>query len=149
VALRRDTGREPGFIAPFLDARRGQIFGSLYRRVAEDSATFDSAGTNTPQLKSLGEESVFSAEEFVALVKGTMHLGRPALVSPTPDVLPASLITQAFPGVCVKSVSAILAPVIGRLAFEQARRGELVDALRLDANYVRRSDAEAAWKDTS
>jgi hypothetical protein len=36
--------------------------------------------------------------------------------------------------------------VIGALAFERARRGETVDALALDANYVRRSDAELSWK---
>ena len=31
---------------------------------------------------------------------------------------------------------------LGRLGFERAKRGDLVDAMRLDANYVRRSDAE-------
>ena len=54
------------------------------------------------------------------------------------DVLPAANIVQ---------VSAALAPAIGRLGFERAKRGQLVDSMHLDANYVRRSDAEAAWKD--
>jgi hypothetical protein len=44
-------------------------------------------------------------------------------------------------------VSAALAPAIGQLGFERAKRGELVDSIQLDANYVRRSDAERAWKD--
>jgi hypothetical protein len=43
-------------------------------------------------------------------------------------------------------VSAILAPHIGRLGYQRARRGELVDSLTLDANYVRRTDAELHWK---
>ena len=51
------------------------------------------------------------------------------------------------PGAHIVQVSAALAPAIGRLGFERAKRGDLVDALRLDANYVRRSDAESAWKD--
>jgi hypothetical protein len=36
--------------------------------------------------------------------------------------------------------------VVGRLGYQKARRGQLIDALRLDANYVRRTDAELHWK---
>jgi hypothetical protein len=61
--------------------------------------------------------------------------------------LPNDRISSALPGVTVLQVSAALAPAIGRLGFESAKRGRLVDALSLDANYVRRSDAESAWKD--
>ena len=86
------------------------------------------------------------ANEFLELAKGKSS--QPvALVSPTPDVLPDARIVEAFPGQRVITVSAALAPAIGRLGFERAQRGDLVDAMRLDANYVRRSDAEAAWKD--
>jgi tRNA threonylcarbamoyladenosine biosynthesis protein TsaB len=141
-ALKGGGDGKSAVIAPFLDARRGQVFGSLYQRQSG----------NPPALKVLAEESVFSAEEFVALVKGTLCSGRPFFVSPTPEVISPGFIAEAFPGVhadnCVEIVSPVLAPVIGLLAFEQARRGELIDALRLDANYVRRSDAESAWKDT-
>ncbi|HVA93272.1 MAG TPA: tRNA (adenosine(37)-N6)-threonylcarbamoyltransferase complex dimerization subunit type 1 TsaB [Candidatus Dormibacteraeota bacterium] len=131
------SGGETGIIAPFLDARRGQIFGSLYRRRQANPAT----------LQRMVEESILSPEEFLELVKGNVPLGRPVLVSPTAEVLSGSLVSQMLPGVNVQAVSPILAPVIGRLGLEQAGRGELLDALRLDANYVRRSDAEAAWKD--
>ena len=37
-------------------------------------------------------------------------------------------------------------PFIGALGYKKALRGELVDALTLDANYVRRTDAEEHWK---
>jgi hypothetical protein len=40
----------------------------------------------------------------------------------------------------------VLAPFVGQLAYRKAQRGETADALRLDANYVRRSDAELNWK---
>jgi hypothetical protein len=39
-----------------------------------------------------------------------------------------------------------LAIAIGRLAEERARNGIFSDPLELDANYVRRSDAEIFWK---
>ncbi|MGH9780579.1 MAG: hypothetical protein ACRD33_02065, partial [Candidatus Acidiferrales bacterium] len=48
----------------------------------------------------------------------------------------------------VERVSPVLAPVIGQLAFERAKRGEVTDALRLDANYIRRADAEPLWKES-
>jgi hypothetical protein len=67
-------------------------------------------------------------------------------VSPTPAALPSQLIDALFADARVVLVSGVLAPVIGRLGFERARRGEFVDPLLLDANYVRRSDAELFWK---
>jgi len=122
------------FIAPFLDARRGQVFGAVYRRVS----------ANGSGLVLASDESILSLDEFFDLVK-QRAAGPVDLVSPTPDVLPVS-VGMALPGARITRVSAALAPAIGRLAFERARRGDLVDSLRLDANYVRRSDAESAWK---
>ena len=49
----------------------------------------------------------------------------------------------------IDEVSPILAPHIGKLGYLRSQRGELSDALTLDANYVRRSDAELHWKDPS
>jgi tRNA threonylcarbamoyladenosine biosynthesis protein TsaB len=126
----------PHFIAPFLDARRGQIFGAIYRRISGDATGLALAS----------DESVLSVDEFLELVKGKSS--QPVdLVSPTPDVLPATRLTEVLPGARILQVSAALAPAIGRLGFERAKRGDLIDSVRLDANYVRRSDAESAWKD--
>jgi tRNA threonylcarbamoyladenosine biosynthesis protein TsaB len=123
-------------IAPFLDARRGQIFGAIYRR-PEDGHS---------DLTITTEGSILSPDEFLEMIRGVPE-GTVQLVSPTPNVLPNDRTSSALPGVTVLQVSAALAPAIGRLGFERARRGRLVDALSLDANYVRRSDAESAWKD--
>jgi tRNA threonylcarbamoyladenosine biosynthesis protein TsaB len=135
--MNKPSGTADGhFIAPFLDARRGQIFGAIYRRVS---------GTDMG-LALTTDESILSPDEFLELVKGKSP--EPIdLVSPTPDVLSAARIEEVLPGVRVIQVTAALAPAIGRLGFERAKRGELVNAISLDANYVRRSDAEAAWKD--
>jgi tRNA threonylcarbamoyladenosine biosynthesis protein TsaB len=127
----------PRYLAPFLDARRGQIFGAVYGYVfpGERNLSLD------------GDESILSPDEFLEMVKGRVADSSVDFVSPTPEVIAAVRITEAFPGARVIPVSAALAPAIGRLGFERAKRGDVLDAIRLDANYVRRSDAEAAWKD--
>src|ERR1700724_2077752 len=83
------------FVNPFLDARRGHVFGSTYRR-------------------SLGQANVLQL------------VGEEAIL----------------PGARIEQVSTSLAPAIGHLGFDRANRGDLVDALGLDANYIRRSGAE-------
>ncbi|HVH70690.1 MAG TPA: hypothetical protein VNB49_06225, partial [Candidatus Dormibacteraeota bacterium] len=49
-------------------------------------------------------------------------------------------------GESIEEVSATLAAIIGRIGFERFKEGRTTDALELDANYVRRSDAEIFWK---
>jgi tRNA threonylcarbamoyladenosine biosynthesis protein TsaB len=136
---------EGATIAPFLDARRGQLFGSLYL-VREGLEQNDGVGKRR-SLHLMSDESIVTAEEYVDLVSAGSDLARCTLVSPTPEILPAGILESRLSGIQIETVSAILAPVIGQLGFARAKRGELVDALRLDANYVRRSDAEKAWKD--
>ena len=124
------------FIAPFLDARRGQVYGAIYRRISADQ----------PGLALASDESILSPDEFLQLVKEKCHYPV-QLVSPTPEALPAARVQDVLPGASIVQVSAALAPAIGRLGFERAKCGDLVDSIRLDANYVRRSDAEGTWKD--
>jgi tRNA threonylcarbamoyladenosine biosynthesis protein TsaB len=123
-------------IAPFLDARRGQLFGAIYRRGNEGS----------PELTLAGDESILSLDEFLDMVKARSgeHV---QLVSPTPDILPQARLNEILPGTQIVRVSAALAPAIGQLGFARANSGMLVDAMSLDANYVRRSDAESKWTD--
>lgn len=127
---------KPGLIAPFLDGRRGQLFGAIYRRTSDAAAALALAS----------DESILSLNEFLELVKGKKP-DSVQLVSPTPEVIPAARIGEILGDMAIVQVSAALAPSIGRLGFERAKRGELVDSIRLDANYVRRSDAERLWKD--
>ena len=121
-------------VSPFLDARRGHVFGSTYRRSPGQSGV----------LQLLGEEAIFTVEEFLALVKPNCGTKQAVLVSATPEVLPPDLVESILPGARIEQVSASLAPMIGRLGFDRANCGDLVDPLGLDANYIRRSDAEAA-----
>jgi tRNA threonylcarbamoyladenosine biosynthesis protein TsaB len=130
---------ENQILASFFDARRGQLFGALYRYIPG----------NTAALELVREESILSPEEFIDLVKGSFRMGQPTIVSPVPDLCLPSLVQESLPGVRIEAVSPVLAPTVGRLGFDRAKRGDLTDPLRLDANYVRRSDAEAAWSDVS
>jgi tRNA threonylcarbamoyladenosine biosynthesis protein TsaB len=141
IAAESLTGEDPvasdvRFIAAFLDARRGQVFGAVYRRLTE----------NEDHLELDTDESILSPDEYLEMVVG--RASSPfQFASPTPYVLPADRIGELLPGARVIQVSAALAPAIGRLGFERARQGGLTDSMRLDANYVRRTDAESAWKD--
>jgi tRNA threonylcarbamoyladenosine biosynthesis protein TsaB len=121
-------------ISPFLDARRGYVFGSTYRR-----------GPDQPkQLQLVGEAAILTIEEFLSQVKQNCGTRRALLVSATPQVLPRALVESILPGAQIEQVSESLAPTIGRLGWGRANRGDLVDALGLDANYIRRSNAEVA-----
>jgi hypothetical protein len=53
---------------------------------------------------------------------------------------------EHLPAPHVERVSSVLAPLIGQLGYRRAQLGQVSDALTLDANYVRRTDAEAYAK---
>jgi hypothetical protein len=54
--------------------------------------------------------------------------------------------SRAEAGESVEMSTSVLAPAIGRIGRMCARQGRLTDALALDAEYVRRPDAEVFWK---
>lgn len=123
------------WIAPVLDARRGQIYGGLYRRNPESA-----------DLARRGDEVVMTVGEFLTELGGRTGGEAPLFATPVPGLLTAALQESAFRTVQIDQVSAVLAPTVGRLGWQRALRGEVVDALHLDANYIRRSDAELLWK---
>ena len=45
-----------------------------------------------------------------------------------------------------ENISPVLADAVARRGERKLQRGETLDALHLEANYVRRSDAELLWK---
>ena len=136
IAAQASAPHDPrhDMISPFLDARRGHVFGSTYRRGPGHQGV----------LQVVGEEAILSVEEFLTQVKQNWGNRPGVLASATPEVLPRDLVESILPGAQIEQVSASLAPSIGRLGFDRANRGDLVDALGLDANYIRRSDAEVA-----
>jgi hypothetical protein len=95
---------------------------------------------------------VATPEEFTQALYDRVPKSDFAIVTPVPVLVRELLSRLETPGapravIPVDEVSSILAPHVGKLGYLRALRGELSDALTLDANYVRRSDAELHWKD--
>jgi tRNA threonylcarbamoyladenosine biosynthesis protein TsaB len=122
-----------GLLAAVIDARGGQVFGGTFRHTGGE-------------VKALAEEVVLPPRELVAWVGRQADNESPLFLSPTIEAIQPALANSQLVGWKLQAVSGTLAPFIGRLGYAHARRGDLVDPLHLDANYIRRSDAEVNWK---
>jgi tRNA threonylcarbamoyladenosine biosynthesis protein TsaB len=120
AVARYGTARLRGVV---LDARRGEIYGALY----------DDAG------KLVTEEVVAKFGPWLE----TLPAGVEEFLS---NDLTVTLEGTRFAGARVVTAPRQLAGAIGRIAGECLARGDASDAAALDANYVRRTDAELALK---
>jgi len=134
-ALAQQAAAPNGVVAAFVDARRDQIFAGLYRR-GDDGLVL------------VGEEAVLPPASFLDYVVGEAATQPVAWVSLDPECLTREpgWADRSSRGEAVHAAAPILAPEIGHIAARRAAAGQLSDALTLDANYVRRSDAEIFWK---
>ena len=134
LAVADSQAQEP-FIATYIDARREQVFAALYIRGGD-------------RLERLGEESVTSLPDFIAEIKEKAD-GKPVRwVTPDPRMLESlpAWPSLAASGHIIELAAPPFARRLGFLAYRKFRSRDTTDALSLDANYVRRSDAEAFWK---
>jgi tRNA threonylcarbamoyl adenosine modification protein YeaZ/ribosomal-protein-alanine acetyltransferase len=137
-ALATQAPQAAPYVAAFADGRRSQLFAAMYR-------------LRDRGLERIEEEMVIAPERFVAWAAETAEASRIEWISSEPQFVvetPVWASRQAV-GETVQTVSPFLAPAIGRLGHRLAIEGKLTDALSLDANYVRRTDAEVLWKDES
>ncbi len=139
-ALASNAAANHAYVAAFTNAQRHQVYGALYRRRGSD-------------LERVGEEAVIAPERFVAWV-GDMASGDSVeWISTDCEMLTETEAWEARQsgsrgvGEPVQSASPVLAPTIGRLGHRFARQERFTDPLALDANYVRRADAEVVWTD--
>lgn len=110
--------------AALLDARRGEIYGGLY----------------SSNLEPRGEECVMKFGDWIAM------LPREGAELVATDFAPfAASVPTTIP---VFEAPRYLAPAIARIALAEYRAGRAADPASVDANYVRRSDAELNWKDS-
>ncbi|MDE3170939.1 MAG: tRNA (adenosine(37)-N6)-threonylcarbamoyltransferase complex dimerization subunit type 1 TsaB [Acidobacteriota bacterium] len=126
-----------------MDARRNELYWGVYaRRESGDAARFVLEG----------DERAGPRAEFVRAVaeraRGEEQL---SIATPAPELLSTLVpeihsVLRREQKIIVERVSPFLAPAIGRLGWIRAREGKLADSLTLDANYIRRSDAELHWK---
>ena len=104
--------------ATLLDARRGEVYGAVY----------------DDHLDLVCPEVVMKFADWLRML-------------PVGDIeLVAVDMPQTDPGMPVVIALRALAGVIGRIAWKRFRDGYASDPAALDANYVRRSDAEILWK---
>jgi tRNA threonylcarbamoyladenosine biosynthesis protein TsaB len=107
--------------AVVLDARRGEVYGALY-----DS-----------ELKIVQPELVIRLADWLPNVPLDAEFV-------AFDFAPFAALLQGF---SMLQVPRALAGAVGRIAWKEFLAGRAVDAAALDANYVRRSDAEILWKE--
>jgi len=130
-------------LVPVLDARRAQIYYGIYKRAA--------VAPDASVLEPEGDELVSTPDEFFERLASRKDLSAMAIVTPVPELLTSALSRYEtsqprFTRFCIEQASPILAPHVARLGALHAQQGRLVDSLTLDANYIRRSDAELHWK---
>lgn len=109
--------------AVVLDARRGEVYGAVYN----------------DRLDIVQAEAVMKFPAWLA----TLPAGGFEFVSS--DFSPFQ--THVDPTIPVTIAPRALASAVGRIAWREFRSGGAVDPVAIDANYVRRSDAELKWKD--
>ncbi len=133
------SGAARGRVLAGLDAGRGDVYAGDYDLGPQIGA---------PAL--MRSERVLSREEFVAEVMSAKSgLGESKLEAVvTPDAALAEAVqlaakaTGIAPGVRVELIEHPNSGVIARLGWEHLQRGETVAPEKLEANYIRHSDAE-------
>ncbi|MGC9947024.1 MAG: tRNA (adenosine(37)-N6)-threonylcarbamoyltransferase complex dimerization subunit type 1 TsaB [Bryobacteraceae bacterium] len=113
--------------AVVLDARRGEVYGAVYD-ARGTAVTPETVMPFTAWLRTLPEGEI----EFVATDFGPFG---------------AALAGTRFAAAPVTTAPRALAAAVGRIAGERLRAGQATDPAGMDANYVRRSDAELFWKE--
>ncbi len=113
-----------GRVLAALDAGRGDVYAGDYEL--------------DPQVR-MHSERLLSREEFVAEARGK------AVV--TPDAVLAETVRAA--GIQVELIEYPNSGVVARLGWDRLQRGQTVPPEELEANYIRRSDAEIFSKPAS
>ena len=134
-ALAAEASEDTAWVAAFFNAQRGQVFGAIYRRGGK-------------RLELSGDEIVIAPRKFVEAATEVAKAEKISWVSMDAECVVTDEAWKAreMRGERVETVSSVRAPMIGRLGLAALAEGQFTDALALDANYVRRSDAEIFWK---
>jgi tRNA threonylcarbamoyladenosine biosynthesis protein TsaB len=119
------TSGTHGKIMAALDAGRSELYAGEYEIPARDGQ--------------VQQERLLTRSEFLSLAKGWMVV--------TPDSVIAEAATAA--GLAVTTLAPISAVAVARLGWRKICSGETVTPEQLEANYIRRSDAEMLEKSRS
>jgi tRNA threonylcarbamoyladenosine biosynthesis protein TsaB len=108
--------------ATVIDARRSEVYGALY----------------DDRLQPVIAESVMKFQDWVARLPASGYEFIAADFSPWQAAVD--------PRIPVRTAPRALAAAVGRIACLDFASGRALDPAAIDANYVRRSDAELLWK---
>jgi tRNA threonylcarbamoyladenosine biosynthesis protein TsaB len=136
--LAHTVGGGTRWVAPFYDAHRGQIFAALYRVDGSTLALADNEAVIAPAdfLSAVNEKARTQPVCWLSL--------DPLLLSSLPEWASRAALHEDI-ALCPTD----LASSIGEIGERRAGESLAADSLHLDANYVRRSDAELFWKDVT
>lgn len=115
---------------PVLDAQRGEVYAALLRAEGEP----------------LLGETVIPFARFLALVDELNPRESFEWISPDFDILAPLLAGTRFAGFPAIRAPRAMAGTIAAIALRRAAAGLARDPAAIEANYVRRSDAEIFWK---
>jgi len=135
--MARQVAVVSGFVAASFDAQRGQVFGGLYKYEGERGWSL------------IEQEMVIAPKGFVDWVTQNGGVEPVRWISLDPEIFAGvpEWNERAARGEGMILSTDGLAAGVAELGEERAREGKFTDPLVLDANYVRRSDAEIFWKD--
>jgi tRNA threonylcarbamoyladenosine biosynthesis protein TsaB len=130
-------------LAPVFDARRNEVYFGFYPQGLEPG------GYALP--KAEGDAQVGSPDDFLKAIEARAGNQEVTIVTTTPEIVENRLKEwnekrEKPLHISLETVANVLAPAIGRIGWGRAQAGQVVTSLTLDANYVRRTDAELKWK---
>lgn len=111
--------------ATVLDARRGEVYGAVFGR----------------DLEPVVDERVMRFPQWIdSLPEGDIEF-----ITPTPSLFAGALAARRFAAAPIREAPRVLAGAIGSIAVQAYISGRAQDPVNIDANYIRRSDAELFW----
>ncbi|GAC1627402.1 MAG: tRNA (adenosine(37)-N6)-threonylcarbamoyltransferase complex dimerization subunit type 1 TsaB [Candidatus Acidiferrum sp.] len=134
-AVASQSAGDTPFVAAFMDGSRGQVFGALYAK-------------RDGKCLLRGEESVMDPESFLQLAEQSAGDGKLHWISSDPQKMQETALWKSSTKrrEPIQVVSPYLAEAIGMIGYKKILKDQTVDGIALDANYVRRPDAEVFWK---
>lgn len=135
-AIASEAPRGSEYVAAFFDAHRDQLYAGLFYG--------QGAGLGLVE-----QEMVAAPADFISWVGQRVKNEGVSWISMDPAQMTAQAawLERAGAGENVAACTKVLAPAIGKIGKLRALEGRLTDVLKLDAEYVRRPDAEVFWKD--
>jgi tRNA threonylcarbamoyl adenosine modification protein YeaZ len=141
AALAVQAQPQSEWAASLLDARRGELYAGLFRRVPGSEATsakYEAQGegwiSKPGKLAEAFSQKLPADANLTCLIREHDQVAQRGA-----EVLPGTIRRQVVPG--------LLVPAIARIAAQRSAEGKIQSPAELDACYIRRTDAELHWQE--